>query len=97
MIKSVTVKVNHHGDLLTCCGWGHLHLRIIFSSLILTFDLRDPRVVGLLAPRLYDGDLKGAPIRSRVGHIGHSDSRTACYTTTWEVAYRETSYEKEEI
>ena len=54
-------------------------------------DLGDSSIVGLLAPGLNNGDLKGAPIGPRVGHIGNCDSRTTCHPTwrvwgkTWEI------------
>ena len=47
-------------------------------------DLGDSGVVGFLAPRLNNGDLKGAAIRPRVGHIGNCDSRTTSHPT-WRV------------
>ena len=47
-------------------------------------DLGDPGVVGLLAPRLNNGDLKDAAIRPGVGHVGHRDSRTTG-RPTWRV------------
>ena len=55
-------------------------------------DLGDPGVVGLLAPRLNNGDLKGAAIRPRVGHIGNCDSRTTCHPT-WRVLVKSKKYE----
>merc|ERR1712038_1676790 len=65
-LTSIAMEVDDHRDLLSSIGWGNLHLG-------------DSGIVGLLAPRLNNGDLKGATIGPRVGHIGHCDSRTTCH------------------
>ena len=56
--------------------WWYLHQGVFVGKCFkskLFQDLGDPGIVRLLAPRLYDGDLKGASIGSWVGHIGHCD------------------------
>jgi len=70
-LASVAMEVDDHRNLLSSIGWGNLHLG-------------DSGVVGFLAPRLNNGDLKGAAIRPRVGHIGNCDSRTTSHPT-WRV------------
>ena len=47
----------------------------------LVSDLGDPVIVGLLAPRLNNGNLKDAAIRARVRHIVHCDSGTTGHPT----------------
>ena len=78
---SLRVQLSTLVDRKTIELFGFLEIQIYLDR---HPDLGDSGVVGFLAPRLNNGDLKGAAIRSRVGHIGNCDSRTTCHPT-WRV------------